>query len=341
LVEIETKYVCSEPGLQVTTPVAEGKVSIIIPCFNHGAMLREALASVERVRNENLLEVIIVDDGSSEAETIRILKEVAEAGYRVVSQPNRRQSAARNAGIRLANGEFILPLDSDNRIRDAYLNEAVALLKENPSLGVIYADAEYFGEKTGRWPVQDFDLLSLLRMNFIDVCALYRKALWEEVGGYDEQMPCMGVEDWDFWLRVVANGGTFLHLPKVGFDYCVRADSQIVKTIGFDCRMAREAVNLVEASPRLAELVNYVFGKPEMASYKILREADEAIFNAREILVKSGFRPAGKQVLRALCLSHSPPIIWEICSFFVLWFRIIASRVKRRIKSKFNASGHS
>src|SRR5438045_7518565 len=95
-------------------PISEGKVSIIIPCYNHGAMLREVLASVEEVRNENLLEVIIVDDGSSDAETVRILKEVAEAGYSVVSQPNCRVSAARNTGIRLAKGEFILPWDSDN-----------------------------------------------------------------------------------------------------------------------------------------------------------------------------------------------------------------------------------
>ena len=93
-------------------------VSIVIPCFNHGAMLREALASVEEVRNENVMEVILVDDGSSEPDTIGVLKEVAEAGYCVMSQPNRRMSAARNAGIRLARGEFILPLDSDNRLRD-------------------------------------------------------------------------------------------------------------------------------------------------------------------------------------------------------------------------------
>ena len=57
----------------MTTPTTEGKVSIIVPCFNDGAMLREALASVEKVRNENLLEVIVVDDGSSEAETIGFL----------------------------------------------------------------------------------------------------------------------------------------------------------------------------------------------------------------------------------------------------------------------------
>jgi len=261
----------------MTAPAAEGKVSIVIPCFNHGAMLREALASLEEVRNENLLEVIIVDDGSSDAETIRILKEVAEAGYNVVSQPNGGLGAARNAGIRRAKGEFILPLDSDNRLRRVYLEQGVSLLKENPSLGVIYADAEYFGEKTGRWQVQEFDLLSLIRMNFIDACALYRKALWEGVGGYDEQMPWMGLEDWDFWLRVACHGGSFFHLPAVGFDYRVRSDSEIVKTIGFDARVAREAVNLVEASPHLAKLIDYIFNKPEMSFYKWARETDEEV----------------------------------------------------------------
>jgi len=260
--------------------IVEGKVSIVIPCYNHGVMLREALTSVEQVRNENLLEVIIVDDGSSDGETIRILKEAAEAGYTVVSQPNRRVSAARNAGIRLAKGEFILPLDSDNRLRDPYLIEGVSLLKANPSIGVIYSDAQYFGEKSGRWRVPEFDLLSLIRMNFIDVCALYRRTLWEKVGGYDEQMPWMGLEDWDFWLRVASRGGAFMHVDKIGFDYRVRQGSQIVETIGFEVRMDIES-NRWSSSPRFAALINYIFSKPELAFYRWAREIDEEVLQLR------------------------------------------------------------
>jgi len=265
----------------MTTPIAEGKVSIVIPCFNQGAMLREALASVEQVRNANLLEVIVVDDGSSEVETSKILTEVVEAGYCVVPQPNRGPGAARNTGIRLAKGEFILPLDSDNRLRDVYLNEGVSLLRDNPTLDVIYADAEYFGERDGRWHVPEFDLFLLVKTNFIDACALYRKNLWEEVGGYDEHKPLSGWEDWDFWLRVAAHGGTFFHLPGIGFDYRVRKDSMIVKTVGFDYRVRRNSSDLVSISPRAAELVDYIFGKPELACYKLLRETNEEVHQLR------------------------------------------------------------
>jgi glycosyltransferase involved in cell wall biosynthesis len=249
---------CDTTLRMTQSPTDRGNVSIVIPCFNDGAMIQEALASVDAVRNENVLEVIIVDVGSAEARTRRILNEVAEARARVVHQANQGPRAARNTGIRLAKGEFILPLDSDNRLRDAYLNEAVSMLKNNPCLGVVYSDAEYFGERTGRWHVQEFNLLSLIRGNFIDACALYRKSLWEKVGGYDEQMPWMGWEDWDFWLRVAYRGGNFVHLPKVGFDYRVRRDS---------LRM--------NAQEHGSDLLNYIFGKPEMACYRLVREMDE------------------------------------------------------------------
>lgn len=236
-----------------------GKVSIVIPCYNQGPLLHEALASIERVRNANLLEVIVVDNGSSEGETTTILRQLEAAGCCVVVQPNRGLGAARNAGIRRAQGEFILSLGSDNRLRDAYLNEGVSLLTNNIGLAVVYADAEYFGEKkTGRCHVQEFDLLSMIRGNFINACALFRKKLWEEAGGYDEHMPWTGWEDWDFWLRVAYRQGTFVHLARVGFDYRVRDGS----------------VRLESHEHRL-DLLNYIFGKPEMACYRLIREMDE------------------------------------------------------------------
>ena len=151
----------------------------------------------------------------------------SQQGLCVVHQANRGVGAARNAGIRLAKGEFILPLDSDNRLRDAYLNEGVYLLKNTPSVGVIYTDAEYFGENTGRRHVPEFDFLSLIRVNFIDACAIYRKKLWEELGGYDEHMPWMGLRIGIFGCVSPPTVVGSFHLPEIGFDYCVRRDSMM------------------------------------------------------------------------------------------------------------------
>ena len=55
----------------------------------------------------------------------------------------------------------------------------------------------------------------------------YRQSLWEKVGGYDEHMPWMGWEDWDFWLRVTCHGAALVHPSKIAFDYRVRKDSVI------------------------------------------------------------------------------------------------------------------
>jgi glycosyltransferase involved in cell wall biosynthesis len=238
----------------------DGKVSIVIPCFNHGGMLRETLESVERARNANLAEVIIVDDGSTDPDTCAYFEELAYSPYKIISQPNRGLGPARNAGIEAAQGEFILPLDSDNCIRKCYLSSGVKLLLEQPNVGVVYGDAEYFGERSGRWHVADFDLRQMVESNYIDACALYRKSVWASVNGYDEKMPWMGSEDWDFWMRIAIRGWRFEHLDEIAFDYRVRRGSMVEGTRlhGFEIR-------------------RYVFEKPENRVLNLLFEqANEA-----------------------------------------------------------------
>src|SRR5205823_759201 len=97
----------------------------------------------------------------------------------------------------------------------------------------------------------------------------------------DEQTICMGVEDWDFWLRLALHGGTFVHLPKIGFDYRVRSDSMVVKAIGFGYRVPGDSLVVMRTSQRIAQLANYIFGKPELAYYKLLRETDEEVQQLR------------------------------------------------------------
>ena len=223
-------------------------------------MLLETLASIEQVRSHSIAEVIIVNDGSNEPATCQVLQNLDTNKYQVLHQPNQGLGRARNAGIEIASSEFILPLDSDNLIRAAYFDQGVALLLQNPHVGVVYGDAEYFGEKTGRWKVPEFDWRPMVQRNYIDACALYRKSAWESVGGYDENMPVMGLEDWDFWMRVALRGWKFAHIDEIAFDYRVRQGSMV-----FD------------AHRHFAELVSHIFEKPENVILRALRDQGDEL----------------------------------------------------------------
>ena len=270
-----------------------GKVSIVIPCFNHGEMLRETLASIENSRHDNLAEVIIVNDGSTDLKTIELFAELADSKYTIFHQPNRGLGAARNAGVQLAKGEFILPLDSDNRIRQTYLTQGVNVLLKNPKVGVVYGDAEFFGEQQGRSVVPEFDLVRLVAGNYIDACALYRKSLWTSVQGYDEQMPWMGYEDWDFWLRVAAQGWQFHHLNEIAFDYRVLGSSMLRSKTNHHQDELRAYINAKRETALLQLLQKQAIELGQLKASKDY-QLGQALFNpARKIkLLLGGYRPA-------------------------------------------------
>jgi glycosyltransferase involved in cell wall biosynthesis len=172
----------------------------------------------------------VVDDGSTDARTQAELARAETAGARVIRQSNQGLARARNVGIAATRAAIIIPLDADNRLRPAMVEEAVRVLKESNRVGVVYGDAEYIGERSGRWTVGPFDLRRLLEWNYIDACAAIRRKVWEENGGYDAGMPLMGLEDWDFWLSTHERGWSFEYVPKIFFDYRVRSGSMSAAT---------------------------------------------------------------------------------------------------------------
>lgn len=202
-------------------------ISIIIPCYNQGIYITEALQSISLYDDKSIYEIIIVNDGSTEEPTLNILKELVIKGYNIINQPNRGLGAARNTGIKAAMGKYILPLDCDNKIKPEYISEGINLLDKDSTLDVVYSNAEYFGEKEGIWESGEFNLQRLMIENYIDACAVFRKSTWEKVGGYDEKMPVMGYEDWDLWLRIAFQNGKFACLNKVLFYYRYSAKSMI------------------------------------------------------------------------------------------------------------------
>ncbi|MBD0363308.1 MAG: glycosyltransferase, partial [Coleofasciculus sp. C3-bin4] len=198
-------------------------LSIIIPCFNQGEFILDAISSVEKCR-EDLYEIIIINDGSTEPLTKKVLASLRNRGYFVIDQSKQGPSKARNIGIEMARGRYILPLDADNKIRPGYITKGIKILDKFPEVGVVYGNSEFFDEKTGIAALPDLDLKILLRENYIDTCAVVRKIVWENCGGYD--LNILGHEDWEFWLHAVKKGWKFYHIPEVMFDYRVRLNSR-------------------------------------------------------------------------------------------------------------------
>jgi glycosyltransferase involved in cell wall biosynthesis len=203
-------------------------VSVIIPCYNSGKFLPEALESLVTIPTEIPYEIIIVDDGSTDPTTLELLSELSIDKYKVLHQPNKGPASARNEGVRASKGEFLLFLDSDNRIKGDYVSKGVAIFEVDPTIGVVYGNPLFFGDYTEiRFVPKAFDMYSLLIENYIDMCSLVRRNVWNSVGGLDENKLIIGHEDWEFWIRIGAHGFGFYHLNDIMFEYRIRNDSLI------------------------------------------------------------------------------------------------------------------
>ncbi len=181
------------------------RVSVVIPCFNYGRYLEKAVESLLAQTFQDV-EVIVVDDGSTDdsLEVARRL-EAAHPQVSVLAQPNAGQPAiARNNGIALARGEYVLCLDADDHLHPRFLEECVAALDDDPSISIAYGDQQNFGADDVFHVHPEYDFARLARCNLIGTASVFRRAAWEDVGGYRTNV--RGYEDWDFWVSCGERG---------------------------------------------------------------------------------------------------------------------------------------
>lgn len=200
-------------------------VSIIVPCYNQAQYLDEALQSVLDQSYTNW-ECIIVNDGSPD-DTAEVAKKwvAKDSRFKYIYQENTGVSGARNIGISQAAGEFILPLDADDKISADYIELAIKSFLDDASLKVVYCKAEKFGDEVGIWNLKPYSINTLALENMIFCTAMYRKLDWSLVGGYDVNM-VHGIEDWEFWIAILKNGGVVKCLDEVGFYYRIKKVSR-------------------------------------------------------------------------------------------------------------------
>lgn len=207
------------------------KVTVVIPCYNDKEYI---VATVDSILQQTFpdFEVIIVDDGS-DIETKKILQQLNLPKVRVITQENKGPSAARNAGIKEANSEFILMIDGDDICANNFLELAIPILEQEDSIGAVSSYCTMFTgamQKLYEHCPKGGNLSDFLLDNNSVSFALFRKKCWEVVGGYDEKM-LHGFEDWEFWIGVTKNGWSIKVIPDFLFFYRQKPNSKSLDKI--------------------------------------------------------------------------------------------------------------
>jgi glycosyltransferase involved in cell wall biosynthesis len=198
------------------------RVAIVITCYNLGAYLREAYDSA---RGQTLrgVEIVVVDDGSTDAETQRVLAELASEGARVLHLQNMGVPRASNVGIRATSAPYIVCLDADDRLRPEYLARAAPVLDEDPEVGVVTPYYATFGLTHEVRASDVIQFPELLVHNLVAVSAMFRRTAWEAAGGFCEAIDSF--QDWELWISIVERGLRVHVIPEILFEHREREGS--------------------------------------------------------------------------------------------------------------------
>lgn len=185
-------------------------ISVIIPCYNDGKYLPETIEQLKK-QSTPADEIIIVNDGSTDAATIELLAQLEKDPLiQVLHKTNGRMAAARNYGVTHAKGDIIVTLDADDYFDPSFFKKGVEILQNEPATGVVTSYIQYFGNRNGKAKPRGGNAFNFLFSNQCSACAMVRRTAWDQIEGYDESMK-LGYEDWEFYIRIT-KAGWHVHL---------------------------------------------------------------------------------------------------------------------------------
>lgn len=199
-------------------------ISIIIPCYNDAQYIEQAVISALNQTYSNK-EVIVVDDGSNKV-TKAVLKKLESKITKLITQENQGQSTARNIGIREAKGDYILVLDSDDFFEPTFCERASTVFLENKEVKLVtcYANRIFGTNKTDIFMPDGGKIDAFLTRNCAMGSSMFKKSDWDIINGYDQKMN-KGFEDWEFYIRLLKEGGRAFVIQELLFNYRVRKGS--------------------------------------------------------------------------------------------------------------------
>ncbi len=234
------------------------RVSVVIPCYNQGQYIRSTLDSV-LAQTYNDVEIIVVDDGSTDNTRDQLSSYMERIQY--IRQPNKGLSGARNTGFQASSGEYVMFLDSDDRLRPDALALMVASLERQADCGLVYCAWQQISSDGQRvlgevHPGQQGDILKKLLLReffFFASAALLRRPALERVGLFDETLPWG--EDADMWLRLARAGYTFAYLDEPVLQYRVHTGSMTAAVTSRQIQGWHDGLRKFFSDPTLPEAI--------------------------------------------------------------------------------------
>jgi glycosyltransferase involved in cell wall biosynthesis len=190
-------------------------VAVVIPCFNDGATLREALDSVRG--QTRLDDLVVVNDGSTDPGTLEVFGTIAAEGVRVVTRENGGLAAARMTGVAATDGDYVFCLDADDRLLPGALEELGTALDEDPGLALAWGDYRLFGDRT--WLQETAPSLDPWQIGYQDdipATIMIRRAALLAAGGWRLRD---GYEDWDLLMALAEQRGRGARVPVPVYEY--------------------------------------------------------------------------------------------------------------------------
>jgi glycosyltransferase involved in cell wall biosynthesis len=262
---------------QYESPTPVPKVTVVVPLYNYEKYIVECLDSV-CLQTAVDLDLIVDDDCSLDHSTEKTLSWMETNARRfrrcqlLRNTDNLRLARTRNRLFQSARTEYVFPLDADNTIYPRCLETLESAL-DHCEADFAYCILERFGVEQGLVSWRSWDPQSLLEANYIDAMAMVRRATWERVGGYSTDMPVMGCEDFEFWLKIAAVNGWGILVPEVLARYRVHLSSMIH----------------TETLPRVSQIWEYLKYKhrgirpPDARTEELTRLNDELILHCDRV----------------------------------------------------------
>ena len=223
------------------------RVGIVIPVYNTGSYLRDAVDSA--LAQSEPVEIVMVDDASTDPETLEILASYADhPGVRLVRhESNAGLPAGLNTGIAVLTTPYVFLLGSDDIVEPTYAQQSADILDADDDVAIVTTPIQHFGGMTDvdDVPGAPRGVVDLLFHNTVPGISVHRRADWEAVGGY---RMLSWSEDWDFWIRVLSLGGRCVALPAPAYRWRIHG-SQITSTRTWEAKLNQQ-VMMVRGNPQ-------------------------------------------------------------------------------------------